>query len=37
MGRPSIMILEVDMEGGAVAAARVGGDAVIIAEGTLDL
>jgi trans-2,3-dihydro-3-hydroxyanthranilate isomerase len=35
MGRPSIMRLEIDVEQGAIAAARVGGDAVVIAEGGL--
>ena len=37
MGRPSLIALEVDIEGGEIAAARIGGDAVIVAEGTLDL
>ncbi|HVY20863.1 MAG TPA: PhzF family phenazine biosynthesis protein [Bauldia sp.] len=37
MGRPSVIQLEVDVSGAEVAAARVGGDAVIVAEGTLDL
>jgi trans-2,3-dihydro-3-hydroxyanthranilate isomerase len=35
MGRPSIMRLELDVAGGEVTASRVGGDAVIVAEGTL--
>jgi len=35
--RPSRMVLELDMEDGVVAAARVGGDAVVAAEGTLVL
>ena len=35
IGRPSRMVLEVDVEEGAVAAVRVGGDAVVVAEGTL--
>lgn len=35
MGRPSRMVLELDMEDGVVAAVRVGGDAVVTAEGTL--
>ncbi len=37
MGRPSIIHLEIDVEGGSIAAARVGGDAVVVGEGTLDL
>lgn len=37
MGRPSIINLEVDVAGNDVATARIGGDAVIVAEGTLDL
>ena len=36
MGRPSLIILEIDIENGGIAAARVGGDAVIVAEGNLD-
>ena len=35
MGRPSRIGLELDLEGGAVAACRVGGHAVIVAEGAL--
>jgi trans-2,3-dihydro-3-hydroxyanthranilate isomerase len=37
MGRPSLMMLEVDVEGGEIAAARVGGDAVVVAEGVLKI
>jgi trans-2,3-dihydro-3-hydroxyanthranilate isomerase len=37
MGRPSLINLEIDVEGGAIAAARIGGDAVVVAEGTLDV
>ena len=37
MKRPSLITLEIDIENGEVAAARIGGDAVIVAEGTLDL
>jgi trans-2,3-dihydro-3-hydroxyanthranilate isomerase len=37
MGRPSLIALEVDIEGGGVAAVRIGGDAVVVAEGTLDV
>lgn len=35
MGRPSLIGLEVDMDDGAVVAARISGDAVLVAEGTL--
>jgi trans-2,3-dihydro-3-hydroxyanthranilate isomerase len=35
MGRPSRIRLELDIEGGAIAAARIGGHAVKVAEGTL--
>jgi len=35
MGRPSRIRLELDIEGGKIAAARIGGNAVKIAEGTL--
>ena len=35
MGRPSRIQLEIDIADGEVAAARVGGDAVIVAEGSL--
>lgn len=35
MGRPSLMKLELDISGGEITASRVGGDAVIIAEGML--
>ena len=37
MGRPSRIQLEIDISGGGVTAARVGGDAVIVANGTLDI
>jgi trans-2,3-dihydro-3-hydroxyanthranilate isomerase len=37
MGRPSRIRLELDLEGGTVTACRVGGHAVIVAEGTLAL
>jgi trans-2,3-dihydro-3-hydroxyanthranilate isomerase len=36
MRRPALIVLEVDVERGKVAASRIGGDAVIVAEGTLD-
>ncbi len=35
MARPSLMALEIDIAGGEVSAVRVGGDAVVVAEGTL--
>ncbi len=35
MGRPSLMTLEIDVAGGEIAAVRIGGNAVIVAEGTL--
>jgi len=35
MGRPSLIALEIDIEGGGIYAARIGGDAVVVAEGTL--
>jgi trans-2,3-dihydro-3-hydroxyanthranilate isomerase len=35
MGRPSLIGLEIDVAGGRIEAARIGGDAVVIAEGTL--
>ncbi len=37
MGRPSRMALEVDVRDGAPTAARVGGTAVVVTRGTLDL
>ncbi|MBN8994568.1 MAG: PhzF family phenazine biosynthesis protein [Rhizobiales bacterium] len=37
MGRPSVIGLEIDMDGGEVAAARISGDAVIVGRGTLDV
>ena len=35
MGRPSLMTMEMDIEGGEIAAVRIGGNAVVVAEGTL--
>lgn len=35
--RPSLIALEIDIEGGAVTAARIGGDAIVVAEGRLDI
>jgi trans-2,3-dihydro-3-hydroxyanthranilate isomerase len=37
MGRPSRMDLEADLAAGALAAVRVGGAAVLIGRGSLDL
>lgn len=36
MGRPSLISLEIDMDGGAVVEGRIGGEAVVVARGTLD-
>jgi trans-2,3-dihydro-3-hydroxyanthranilate isomerase len=35
MGRPSLIELEVDREGGQVTAVRVGGRAVVVSEGSI--
>jgi trans-2,3-dihydro-3-hydroxyanthranilate isomerase len=35
MGRPSLMTLEMDIAGGDIVAVRIGGNAVVVAEGTL--
>ena len=37
MGRPSAIALGLDVEGGALTSASIGGSAVLIAEGTIDL
>ncbi|MEO8669382.1 MAG: PhzF family phenazine biosynthesis protein, partial [Bauldia sp.] len=37
IGRPSLIGLEVDVAEGRIAATRIGGDAVIVAEGTLSV
>lgn len=37
MGRPSLIGLEVDIEHGRLAATRISGDAVIVAEGVIDV
>ena len=37
MGRPSKIRLEIDAKGGAIHAARIGGHAVKVAEGTIDV
>ena len=36
MGRPSLLQLGLTMRGGALAAATVGGDAVIVSEGAIE-
>ena len=36
-GRPSLLYLEVDKNGGQIAAVRVGGSAVLMGEGTLEI
>jgi trans-2,3-dihydro-3-hydroxyanthranilate isomerase len=35
MGRPSLIDLEIEVDGGEVTASRIGGPAVVVAEGTL--
>ena len=37
MGRPSRIALSLDVENGALSAATIGGSAVLVAEGTIDL
>ena len=37
MGRPSMIGLEIDMDGGDAAAVRISGDAVIVGRGSLDV
>lgn len=37
MGRPSLIVLGLEVEGGALISASIGGGAVIVAEGTIDL
>jgi len=37
MGRPSLIKLEIDMDGGMVVEGRIGGDAVVVARGTLEV
>ena len=37
MGRPSIITLGLDLEGGALVSASIGGPAVVVSQGTLDL
>jgi trans-2,3-dihydro-3-hydroxyanthranilate isomerase len=37
MGRPSVIALGLEVEGGALRSASIGGSAVLIAEGTIDL
>jgi trans-2,3-dihydro-3-hydroxyanthranilate isomerase len=36
MGRPSLIGLEIDMDGGTVTEGRIGGEAVVVARGSLD-
>ena len=35
MGRPSLIGLELDIDGSRIEAARISGDAVVVARGTL--
>lgn len=37
MGRPSVISLSLSVENGALASARIGGSAVLVAQGTIDL
>jgi len=37
MGRPSIMSLSLSVENGALVSARIGGSAVLVAQGSIDL
>ncbi len=37
MGRPSLIVLGLEVEGGTLVSASIGGGAVIVAEGTVDL
>jgi len=37
MGRPSVLEVEADKQGGKVSAARVGGKTVMMCEGTMEL
>ncbi len=37
MGRPSLITLAMSFEGGALHAAQIGGSAVIVSSGTLDI
>ena len=37
MGRPSMLEVEADLAGGAVTAVRVGGDSVLVCEGTMSI
>jgi trans-2,3-dihydro-3-hydroxyanthranilate isomerase len=37
MGRPSLLHLEVDKQGGEITAVRVGGNTVLVSEGTMEL
>lgn len=37
MGRPSQIVLDLDIEGGALIGARIGGGAIVVASGTIEL
>ncbi len=37
MGRPSLLHLEVDKRNGTITAVRVGGGAVLVSEGTMEI
>jgi trans-2,3-dihydro-3-hydroxyanthranilate isomerase len=37
MGRPSMLEVEADIAGGAVAAVRVGGASVLVCDGTMEI
>ncbi len=37
MGRPSLLYLEVDKQGGEITAVRVGGSTVLVSEGTMEV
>lgn len=37
MGRPSLLYLEVDKQGGEITAVRVGGSSVLVSEGTMEI
>jgi len=36
MGRPSLILLEIDMAGGKMTAGRIGGNAVVFATGKIE-
>jgi trans-2,3-dihydro-3-hydroxyanthranilate isomerase len=37
MGRPSLLHMAIDSEGGTITGVRVGGSAVVVGQGTLSL